>query len=658
MGVPDSVIFTLSIHDDIPASANPDGYSIPGPDRWVHTFRPGEYTWRVYNDMTMEGWLNPPEEYIFPADHIIWQYNFPIPPDMQFYQQGTETAPIVYWLDVQAQPFDGTAFFGWKTSYQHWNDAAVYGIGAEPYLGPWWPLYYPPFHELEGDTIDLAFVIVGEEEHEEDWGDAPDSPLLPRYPTLAVNNGAWHVIMGPWLGDATDTPDSETDGQPHPLALGDDMLDLNDDEDGVVIPVLTQGAASTITFEVNDTGAGPGGVVEAWIDFNGNQTWEHPAEQIIAGWFAAGMHAINITTPASAAVGQTFARFRISSGGGLPPDGGATDGEVEDHEVQIEESHVFKWKQRPDLTYYGIDINASYPYILADDYRCTEPGRITEIWVWGSWLDDWYPFGIDPTAVDFVLSIHKDIPDSESSTGYSMPGDPEWYRLFIRAEFEAIVWADSIYEGWMNPPDDYWLPADSTCWLYKFYVPIDDAYFQQGTEANPITYWLDVQAYPHDPDAWFGWKTSVEHWNDDAVWGDGVEPYYGPWFELRYPPSHPWFPQSIDLAFSIMNAPLSGTRSEDVAPESFGLHQNVPNPFSSSTTIRFNLATQGHVMLEVFDVTGRSVSTLVDGVEHAGAHSATWSGQDRAGRDLPAGVYFYRLTKANRQITHKMLLLR
>jgi hypothetical protein len=528
----------------------------------------------------------------------------------------------------------------------------------EPYPGPWYQLLYPPGHELYPDSIDLAFVIVGEED-QEDWGDAPDSPVAPGYPTLAINNGARHLISGPWLGDLGDFPDGEPDGQPDPNAQGDDVLDGNDDENGVYFPpALTQGTVSTIQFEVQDGGSGTGGVVEAWIDFDGNKAWD-AAELIVAGWFAAGFHAVNVTTPLSAVVGQTFARFRISTAGGLPPDGPAGDGEVEDHDVWIEESQAFKWIQRPDLTVDGIDVNATAPYfILADDYLCTEPGRVTEIWVWASWYEDVLPFGDDPAAVDFVLSIHKDIPDSESSTGYSMPGDPEWYRPFLPGEFDVEVWADSIVEGWLNPPDDYWFPADWTCWLYKFYVPVEEAYFQQGTEADPIVYWLDVQANPHELSTWFGWKTSREHWNDDAVWGTGTEPYYGPWGELIYPPDHPLWPQSIDLAFALKNEPLSGARAEDVAPETFGLHQNVPNPFSSSTTIRFSLATQGRVTLEVFDVTGRSVSTLVDGVEHAGPHSVAWSGQDRAGRDLPAGVYFYRLTRGNRQITHKMLLLR
>jgi hypothetical protein len=92
--------------------------------------------------------------------------------------------------------------------------------------------------------------------------------------------------------------------------------------------------ASTIQVEVNDGGSGTGGVLEAWIDFDGDKTWV-AAEQIFAGWLPAGLHNINFVTPAASVTGQTFGRFRISLMGGLPPDGPAHDGEVEDHEVRI-----------------------------------------------------------------------------------------------------------------------------------------------------------------------------------------------------------------------------------------------------------------------------------------------------------------------------------
>jgi hypothetical protein len=647
---PDSVMFTLSFHKDIPDSESGTGYSMPGEVLWYRDFRPGEFTSRIHMQGVPEGWLDPPDGYLYPADYTIWQYNFYIPEEDAFVQNGTPDEPKVYWLDVKATPADPQTLFGWKTSLDHWNDDAVWGLGDEPYLGPWYELRYPPGHQYEGESIDLAFVLVGLEE-ELDWGDAPDPP----FPTYATHSGASHVIGGPWLGDLTDAPDPEVGGQPDPNALGDDN-DGNDDEDGVQIPVLTQGTSSTINFEVG----GMGGWVEGWIDFNGDGAWATPAEQVYSAFHNPGIYGFNVSTPPGAVVGQTFARFRISTIGGLTPTGQAPDGEVEDYEVYIEEGQAgWKWEQRPDLSEMGIDVEATEPFILADDYLCTEQGRITMIEVWGSWLNDYLPYEVDPTAVDFVLSIHADIPDSMSGTGYSMPGDPLWHRWFAYPEFEAEVYASNIVEGWMTPPDSYLFPADWTCWLYRFYVPVEEAFFQQGTEDAPTVYWLDLQAYPHDPAARFGWKTSTEHWNDDAVWGEGSEPYLGPWYELRYPPGHQYEGESIDLAFRLMNEPTSGVPAEEAGPEGFGLLRNSPNPFTSATALRFSLpADGGHVRLEIYDVSGRRVKTLVDGFRQGGVHSVDWSGRNDAGEKLPAGVYFQRLTLGEREISKKTLLIR
>ncbi|MHC4629806.1 MAG: DUF7901 domain-containing protein [Planctomycetota bacterium] len=158
-----------------------------------------------------------------------------------------------------------------------------------------------------------------------DWGDAPD----PTYPTLAINNGASHVVAGPWLGGPTDMADPEPDGQPNPNALGDDT-DGNNDEDGVSIPPLIPGQPGDITLEVS----GGAGIVQAWIDFNADGSWQ-ASEQIYDGFLLVGTHIISFLVPDGAVVGQTFARFRISRQGGLGPEGPAQDGEVEDHRVSI-----------------------------------------------------------------------------------------------------------------------------------------------------------------------------------------------------------------------------------------------------------------------------------------------------------------------------------
>ncbi len=651
-GHPDSCIFMVSFHRDIPDSESSTGYSMPGPVVMYKAFLPGTYTSRVWTQGVFEGWLNPPESYGFPADQVIWQYNFPFP-DFQFGQEGTPDDPKVYWLDIQAFPYDPDAFFGWKTSRSHWNDDAVWGQGPEPYLGPWGELRYPPGHEMYGQSIDLAFVLVGEEPQEDiDWGDAPEFPDGSGYPTTAASGGANHVIGGPYLGVVGDSPDAEADGQPDPAAMGDDTNGV-DDENGVQIPVLQPTVTSTITYQVR----GGGGFVAGWIDWNNDHSWG-PGELVVSGWHAPGDYSVNVTPPAASAIGQTFSRWRISTVGGMTPKGSSIDGEVEDHEVIIEET-VSKWIQRPDLSVTGMDVHCTEPLILADDFECTEPGRIVDILIWGSWLDDYYPFNEDAGLVDFTLSFHDDIPADQNPDGYSIPGDLRWWRNFVPGEFSYGIAAENLQEGWFYPPDNaYSWPADFTCWYYHFQIPAEEAFFQTGTRNAPRVYWLDVQARPHDVNTRFGWKTSLDHWNDDAVWGDGIEPYFGPWFELIYPPNHEMAGQSIDLAFRLITDPMSAVPSDEATPEGLGLFQNVPNPFAGTTAIRYALPSGGHVKLEVFDVEGRLVSVLVDRPQTAGPQSVVWEGVDSKGNELPSGVYFYRLSAESATRTMKMLLLR
>jgi hypothetical protein len=88
-------------------------------------------------------------------------------------------------------------------------------------------------------------------------------------------------------------------------------------------------------------------------------------------------------------------------------------------------------------------------------------------------------------------------------------------------------------------------------------------------------------------------------------------------------------------------------------PKEFRLEQNYPNPFNPSTVIEFTLPQRAHVSLELYDVLGRRVMTLVDGTLEAGSHRTVVD----ASR-LAAGVFFYRLTAADRSMTKKMMVLR
>ncbi len=88
-------------------------------------------------------------------------------------------------------------------------------------------------------------------------------------------------------------------------------------------------------------------------------------------------------------------------------------------------------------------------------------------------------------------------------------------------------------------------------------------------------------------------------------------------------------------------------------PEHFSLEQNYPNPFNPSTQIRFAVTTPGQVRLDIFDITGRKVTTLVDQSLPVGTHQA---GFDAVG--LASGVYFYRLQIGGFEQTRKMLLVK
>jgi hypothetical protein len=85
------------------------------------------------------------------------------------------------------------------------------------------------------------------------------------------------------------------------------------------------------------------------------------------------------------------------------------------------------------------------------------------------------------------------------------------------------------------------------------------------------------------------------------------------------------------------------------------LGQNRPNPFTASTSIRYQLSAPGAVTLSVYNVAGQKVRTLVSGKQQAGAHEVNWNGRNGAGRQLSAGVYFCRLETTERTMTAKLV---
>ena len=160
-----------------------------------------------------------------------------------------------------------------------------------------------------------------------DFGDAPAT-----YPVRFSSNGARHVATGSRLGDRRD---GEIDGQPSNAATGDDVDASPSDEDGVTFGPIVAGNSGHVTIDVQD--AAGGARLDAWIDFDGDGAWDESAERIALNQLVQnGDNTVTFSVPDTAITASaTYARFRISSAGGLDTRGEATDGEVEDYELEI-----------------------------------------------------------------------------------------------------------------------------------------------------------------------------------------------------------------------------------------------------------------------------------------------------------------------------------
>ena len=194
-----------------------------------------------------------------------------------------------------------------------------------------------------------------------DFGDAP-AP----FPTLLASSGArsW-VLPGFQLGAAIDP---EADGQPTSGADGDDIDAGGDDEDGVVFTSRLRLNVISTTTTVDVT-ASAAGVLNAWVDFNQDGDWADVGEQIFVDRaLVAGVNALSFTVPCGyldlcdTKLGNTYARFRLTSSGGASYTGLAGVGEVEDYGVQVTPDDV--------LDLFNMTLDDTYTFYACDTILC------------------------------------------------------------------------------------------------------------------------------------------------------------------------------------------------------------------------------------------------------------------------------------------------
>jgi len=175
---------------------------------------------------------------------------------------------------------------------------------------------------------------------------------------------------------------------------------------------------------------------------------------------------------------------------------------------------------------------------LADDFQCTESGPISDVHLWVSVQQD------DPNVLitNIHLSIHANIP-CDPNTTYSHPGAILWERDILPYQF-TMLQAGQGDQGWDAPWLPYWLQHDHQYFHQINITDISDPFVQE----KDTIYWLDVQGSVAENSAAVGWKTSQNHWSDDAVYLEG-----GNWARLIDPVTG----QSLDMAFVITPEPAT-----------------------------------------------------------------------------------------------------
>ncbi len=97
---------------------------------------------------------------------------------------------------------------------------------------------------------------------------------------------------------------------------------------------------------------------------------------------------------------------------------------------------------------------------------------------------------------------------------------------------------------------------------------------------------------------------------------------------------------------------------DGILPEKFTLSQNYPNPFNPSTVVEYSLPRREKITIEIFDILGRKVRTILEQEMAAGKYRTVWNGRDDRGGEVATGVYFCRLTAGSESLSKKMVLLK
>ena len=312
------------------------------------------------------------------------------------------------------------------------------------------------------------------------------------------------------------------------------------------------------------------------------------------------------------------------------------DGEMMGYEYEIEDAADYI---SIDTTSMRVDISALTVANDAGDTTYTISGTIV------------------PGTMDLVADTPFEMPILADDSGPD-PGDDETMTLqFFEDGTGLEIWSgieEDYYYGYYEYSDTSeieWSATDDSITL----IFMHEGYYYGYEESDTISLAYEVTDDMLSLSAEFDFCENME---DDYYYYyyDSLNCY--DMFEMQFGIMDI---QDITLDFWMemsYSGPLAIAGEIGLQPGQFKLHQAYPNPFNPTTTLKYEMGSAGSVSIDVFDVNGRKIRSLYNGIQIPGQHEIRWDAKDDHGRSMSSGVYLFKVNVNGKQQTAKSLLLK
>jgi hypothetical protein len=210
-------------------------------------------------------------------------------------------------------------------------------------------------------------------------------------------------------------------------------------------------------------------------------------------------------------------------------------------------------------------------------------------------------------------------------------------KLLLRDNAGEQIWLDfsaAVGDTWIVTE-----PGGDLKWKVHLQSKTDTVTVHAGTFTNCYRFWFDFGCCDND-------------------WVEWYAPNVGPVKRILYGFAVIEYPLSSVVLNGEEFPTLVTNQPKVYIPEKVYLYPNYPNPFNAMTTIRYNSYAAGYISMEIYNIMGKKVRTLVADYKPAGSYHEIWDGMDNLGKEVSSGTYFIRLSNGANITVNKMAYIR